>query len=104
MKKLEVTLKELKLDEVPQKMLNGISGGYLGKYQKEKGERTPSRNKPLILMNYEINSIALAKIRNFSSEEINLKKEVEYLVEHTIYFAKNSAYAIKQLIDYFNDK
>jgi hypothetical protein len=103
MKKLEVTIKELSKEELPRKMLLGIKGGYIGKYKKEKGERTPSKTKPLILINYDYNILALAKVRKFYSEETNPRKEVEYLVEHIIQGENNSAYTLSKLIDFYSE-
>lgn len=106
-KKLEATIKEVKLNELPSLLLSGKRGGMLGTYQKEKGEKKASINKPLILVSGDLRRdiVVLAKVRPNAhySEGVNPRKEVEYLVLESEYDSRSIHLTIARLMNYYRE-
>ena len=75
----DVTIREIKDDEIPEDARMGCCGYYFGKYQKEKGEKSPKPDKFLILINIKSNLAMLAYRKKIPSEKLK-KGEIEYFV------------------------
>jgi len=100
MKTLDLTIREIRDEEIPVEALQGTHTYYISIYKKEPGEHTPKPNKPLILINNLNKIIMLAHVRE--SQDKNLSNmEVEYEVIDLIKPNLNINYSINKIVKKF---
>lgn len=100
-----ILIREIRNDEIPKELRQGIKSGFIGKYYEPFDSEIPEPETPLILYSKELSNdfVIFGKTR-IRSEEAKSNQEVEYIVINSHSRGSGFVGLTEDFIGYFKER